>query len=129
MLKEGVKGTQEIMVTEENTAKVMGSGALDVFATPAMIALMEKTAWTSVADELDEGCGTVGISLNVAHSAPTPLGMKVTCESELTGIDGRKLTFCVKAYDEKGVIGEGTHERFIIQNEKFQKKANIKKDS
>lgn len=129
MLKEGVKGTQEIMVTEENTAKVMGSGALDVFATPAMIALMEKTAWTSIADELDEGCGTVGISLNVAHSAPTPLGMKVTCESELTGIDGRKLTFCVKAYDEKGVIGEGTHERFIIQNEKFQKKANMKKDS
>lgn len=129
MLKEGVKGTQEIMVTEENTAKVMGSGALDVFATPAMIALMEKTAWTSVADELDEGCGTVGISLNVAHSAPTPLGMKVTCESELTGIDGRKLIFYVKAYDEKGVIGEGTHERFIIQNEKFQKKANMKKDS
>lgn len=129
MLKEGVKGTQEIMVTEENTAKVMGSGALDVFATPAMIALMEKTAWTSVADELDEGCGTVGISLNVAHSAPTPLGMKVTCESELTEIDGRKLTFHVKAYDEKGVIGEGTHERFIIQNEKFQKKANMKKDS
>ena len=126
MLKEGVKGTQEIMVTEENTAKVMGSGALDVFATPAMIALMEKTAWTSVADELDDGCGTVGISLNVAHSAPTPLGMKVTCESELTGIDGRKLTFYVKAYDEKGVIGEGTHERFIIQNEKFQKKANMK---
>lgn len=107
----------------------MGSGTLDVFATPAMIALMEKTAWTSVADGLDEGCGTVGISLNVAHSAPTPLGMKVTCESELTGIDGRKLTFYVKAYDEKGVIGEGTHERFIIQNEKFQKKANMKKDS
>ena len=99
------------------------------FCTPAMIALMEKTAWTSVSDELDEGCGTVGISLNVAHSAPTPLGMKVTCESELTGIDGRKLTFYVKAYDEKGVIGEGTHERFIIQNEKFQKKANMKKDS
>lgn len=107
----------------------MGSGTLDVFATPAMIALMEKTAWTSVADELDEGCGTVGISLNVAHSAPTPLGMKVTCESELMGIEGRKLTFYVKAYDEKGIIGEGTHERFIIQNEKFQKKANMKKDS
>ena len=129
MLKEGVKGTQEIMVTEENTEKLMATGALDLFATTAMIALMEKTAWTSVSDELDEGCGTVGISLNVAHSAPTPLGMKVTCESELTGIDGRKLTFYVKAYDEKGVIGEGTHERFIIQNEKFQKKANMKKDS
>ena len=123
MLEIGMKGKQEVIADETNSAKTMGSGTLDVFATPAMIALM------SVSDELDEGCGTVGISLNVAHSAPTPLGMKVTCESELTGIDGRKLTFYVKAYDEKGVIGEGTHERFIIQNEKFQKKANMKKDS
>ena len=129
MLEIGIKGKQEVVANEMNSAKTMGSGTLDVFATPAMIALMEKTAWTSVADELDDGCGTVGISLNVAHSAPTPLGMKVTCESELTGIDGRKLTFYVKAYDEKGVIGEGTHERFVIQNEKFQKKANMKKDS
>ena len=129
MLATGIQGEKKEQVTQENTALTMKSGALKVYATPAMIALMEKTAWTSVADELDEGCGTVGISLNVAHSAPTPLGMKVTCESELTGIDGRKLTFYVKAYDEKGVIGEGTHERFIIQNEKFQKKANMKKDS
>ena len=129
MLEKGIKGQEEITVNENNTAEALGSGSLAVFATPAMIALMEKTAWTSVSDELDEGCGTVGISLNVAHSAPTPLGMKVTCESELTGIDGRKLTFYVKAYDEKGVIGEGTHERFVIQNEKFQKKANMKKDS
>ena len=129
MLEIGIKGKQEVVANEMNSAKTMGSGTLDVFATPAMIALMEKTAWTSVADELDDGCGTVGISLNVAHGAPTPLGMKVTCESELTEIDGRRLTFHVKAYDEKGVIGEGTHERFIIQNEKFQKKANMKKDS
>ena len=128
MLKAGITGKQEVIADESNSAKTMGSGTLDVFATPAMIALMEKTAWTSVADELEDGCGTVGISLNVAHSAPTPLGMKVTCESELTAVDGRKLTFSVKAYDEKGVIGEGTHERFIIQNEKFQKKANQKKD-
>ena len=127
MLTIGIKGKQEIIVNESNPAKTMESGTLDVFATPAMIALMEKTAWMSVVDELDEGCGTVGIRLNVSHSAPTPFGMKVTCESELTGIDGRKLIFHVKAYDEKGVIGEGTHERFIIQNEKFQKKANSKK--
>ncbi len=128
MLKAGITGKQEVIADESNSARAMGSGTLDVFATPAMIALMEKTAWTSVAGELEDGCGTVGISLNVAHSAPTPLGMKVTCESELTAVDGRKLTFNVKAYDEKGVIGEGTHERFIIQNEKFQKKADQKKD-
>lgn len=128
MLEIGIRGKQEIMADASNSAKAMGSGTLDVLATPAMIALMEKTAWMSVADELEEGCGTVGTSLNVAHSAPTPLGMRVTCESELTGVDGRKLSFHVKAYDEKGVIGEGTHERFIIQNEKFQKKADSKKE-
>ena len=89
MLKEGVKGTQEIMVTEENTAKVMGSGALDVFATPAMIALMEKTAWESVQPYLEEGSGTVGTLMNVKHVAASPVGMKITCETELTKVDGR----------------------------------------
>ena len=73
----GIKGICELVVTEEISAKKMGSGTLDVLATPAMIALMEKTAWTSVQDELDEGCGTVGISMNITHDAPTPLGMKV----------------------------------------------------
>ena len=106
MLKEGVKGTQEIMVTEENTAKVMGSGALDVFATPAMIALMEKTAWESVQPYLEEGSGTVGTLMNVKHVAASPVGMKITCETELTKVDGRALTFSVKAFDEAGLIGE-----------------------
>ena len=124
MLKEGVKGTQEIMVTEENTAKVMGSGALDVFATPAMIALMEKTAWESV--HLEEGSGTVGTLMNVKHVAASPVGMKITCETELTKVDGRALTFSVKAFDEAGLIGEGEHERFIVYNEKFQAKADAK---
>ena len=87
MLKEGVKGTQEIMVTEENTAKVMGSGALDVFATPAMIALMEKTAWESVQPYLEEGSGTVGTLMNVKHVAASPVGMKITCETELTKVE------------------------------------------
>ena len=105
MLKEGVKGTQEIMVTEENTAKVMGSGALDVFATPAMIALMEKTAWESVQPYLEEGSGTVGTLMNVKHVAASPVGMKITCETELTKVDGRALTFSVKAFDEAGLIG------------------------
>ena len=126
MLKEGVKGTQEIMVTEENTAKVMGSGALDVFATPAMIALMEKTAWESVQPYLEEGSGTVGTLMNVKHVAASPVGMKITCETELTKVDGRALTFSVKAFDEVGLIGEGEHERFIVYNEKFQAKADAK---
>lgn len=126
MLEKGIKGTQEIMVEESNTAKVLGSGMLRVFATPAMTALMEKTAWMSVEPYLEEGSGTVGTSLNVKHMAPTPVGMKVTCETELIEVDGRRLVFSVKASDETGVIGEGTHERFIIQNEKFQTKADAK---
>ncbi len=126
MLKSGIKGKETMIVDESNTAKTMGIGTLDVFATPAMTALMEKTAWKSVAEELEEGCGTVGIRLEITHDAPTPLGMKVTCESVLTGIDGRKLTFEVEARDERGKIGSGIHERFIIDNKKFQEKANQK---
>jgi predicted thioesterase len=127
-LEVGIKGKQEVTVSESNSAKTMGSGTLDVFATPAMIALMEKTAWESVQPNLDEGSGTVGTSLNVKHVAATPLGMKVTCESELIKVDGRALTFSVKAYDEAGLIGEGEHERFIVFNDKFQAKANAKKN-
>ena len=126
MLEAGIKGTKEIMVTNEHTAKPMGSGTLDVFATPAMIALMENTAYESVAAELEEGSGTVGTALNVKHVAATPVGMKVTCETELIKVDGRALTFSVKAFDEKGLIGEGEHERFIVFNEKFQAKADAK---
>ena len=126
MLEAGIKGTKETMVTNENTAKTMGSGTLDVFSTPAMIALMENTAYESVASELEEGSGTVGTALNVKHVAATPVGMKVTCETELIKVDGRALTFSVKAFDEKGLIGEGEHERFIVFNEKFQAKADAK---
>ena len=126
MLTTGIKGKQELVVTKENTAKAMGGGTLEVFATPAMIALMEKTAYESVAPELEEGSGTVGTALNVKHVAASPVGMKITCESELVKVDGRALTFSVKAYDEKGLIGEGEHERFIIYNEKFQAKADAK---
>lgn len=126
MLQTGIKATKEITVTTEQTAKVMGSGTLDVFATPAMIALMENTAYESVLAQLDEGCGTVGTALNVKHVAATPVGMKVRCESELVKVEGRALTFSIKAYDETGLIGEGEHERFIIFNEKFQAKADAK---
>lgn len=126
MLEAGIKGQKEIIVTQEKTAKSMCSGALDVFATPCMIALMENTAFESVAAELDEGCGTVGTKVNVSHVAATPVGMKVTCETELVEVNGRALKFVVKAYDECGLIGEGEHERFIIFDEKFQAKANAK---
>ncbi|MBO5073568.1 MAG: thioesterase family protein [Eubacterium sp.] len=125
MLETGIRGTQSVKAKESNSAKVMGSGTMDVFATPAMIALMEKTAWMSVAAELEEGQGTVGTKLEITHDAPTPLGMTVTCESELTEIDGRRLVFAVTAKDETGtVIGKGRHERFIVWEEKFQAKAD-----
>lgn len=128
MLEAGIKGRQEIVVTEANTAKALGSGTLEVFGTPAMIALMEFTALSSVAPYLEEGAGTVGTLLNVTHDAPTPLGMTVWCESELKEVDRRRLVFHVAAFDAAGKIGEGTHERFIIDNEKFQMKANKKSE-
>lgn len=127
MLTIGIKGTQTVTVSNENTAAAMGSGTLAVFATPSMIALMEKTAYLSVQNVLDEGCGSVGTYLNVKHLAATPVGMTVRCESELVEVDNRRLVFTVKAYDEAGLIGEGTHERFIVQNEKFLTKTNAKK--
>ena len=126
MLEAGIKGRQEVMVEEGNCASAVGSGLLKVFATPAMIALMEKTAWMSVAPELGEGEGTVGTLLNVTHDAPTPIGMKVWCESTLEEVDGRRLVFSVEAFDEKGRIGGGRHERFIVGNEKFKAKADRK---
>lgn len=122
MLEKGIKGQQEVMVTEENTAEAMGSGLLEVFATPAMIALMEKTAWMSVHPYMNDGEGTVGTSLNVKHMAATPMGMMVRCESELVAADGKRLLFHVEAFDENGKIGEGEHERFVVNNLKFLEK-------
>lgn len=127
MLTIGIKNKETITVTEENTAKKLGSGLLPVFATPAMVALMESTASNSVLAELAENEGTVGISLNVKHISATPVGMSVYCISELVEIDKKRLVFEVEAYDETGLIGQGTHERFIIDNEKFMAKAEGKK--
>lgn len=127
MLQTGIKGYQEITVTAEDTAKVHKSGTLDVLATPRMAALMEETAWKSVAEYLDEGMGTVGIRLELDHLAPTPVGMKVFCESVLEKVEGRKLVFSIMVRDEKGEIGKALHERFIVEEEKFQNKADQKK--
>mgnify|MGYP002727664882 CR=1 FL=1 len=126
-LETGIRGQQSAAVTAENTAKTMGSGTLDVFATPALVALAEKTCWMSVADALEEDDGTVGTKLDLEHTAPTPVGMTVTCESELVAVEGRKLTFKVTLHDEKGPVGGVTHERFVIHNAKFAAKAEAKK--
>ena len=126
MLQTGIKGEKSVVAEAANSAKVMKSGTLDVFATPAMVALMEQAAYTSVQDELEEGQGTVGTRMDVSHISATPLGQTVTAKSELTAIDRRKLTFSVEAYDESGKIGEGTHERFIVDNKSFQEKADLK---
>ena len=125
-MKVGIKNQIKKTVVEGLTAKVMGSGRLDVFATPAMVAMMEEATHTSVETELEEGQGTVGTSMTVSHLAATPVGMEVTCESELVEVDGRKLVFEIKAMDEAGLIGEARHERFIIENEKFLAKTNAK---
>ena len=128
MLEVGINGQRETIVAKENTAAGIGSGSLEVFSTPIMILLMEESCFMSVADKLDEGFTTVGISVNVKHLSATPLGMKIVVKSELTKVDGRALTFKVEAYDEKGLIGEGIHERFIVNNEKFQTKTDGKLD-
>lgn len=122
----GIKGREEITVTKEVTAARIGSGLVEVFATPMMIALMENTCAQSVLPHLQAGESTVGTHVNVSHCAATPVGMKVYCESELIEVERRKLTFKVAAYDERGLIGEGVHERFVIDNAKFQAKINAK---
>ena len=127
MLEIGIKGKAESLVSEQNTAASMGSGNLEVFATPYMIALMEEASQRSVAPFLEEGQSTVGTKLSVSHDAATPLGMKVWAESLLTEIDGRRLVFEVRAFDECGPIGQGTHERFIIKKQRFLEKIEAKK--
>ena len=126
MLQTGIEGTKEIIVTEEKSAKAMGSGELNVFATPALAALIEETAWRSVAPELEAGQGTVGTRLELDHLAATPLGKKVWCKTVLTAVDRRKLTFTAEVFDEAGLIGKAVHERFVVDNAKFQAKADAK---
>ena len=122
----GLKGLAETLVTEENTA-AMGSGLLPVFATPAMLALMEQAAASSVQPFLPEGQGTVGTRLEVSHLAATPIGMAVRAESELIAVDRRKLRFAVRAWAGDELVGEGEHERFVIDNARFLEKALSKR--
>lgn len=121
-LQVGMTATAQTSVSDVNTAQHMGSGALAVFATPAMCALMEKAAMLAVQPYLQEGEGTVGVALEITHDAPSPLGAVVEACATLQEIDGRKLSFTVEAFEGSLCIGKGTHTRFIIQNDKFMQK-------
>ena len=126
-LKVGLVAEVKEMVTSENTAKKYGSGSIDVYATPAMIGLMEKASLSAVDSHLPQGYSTVGIKLDVKHLAATPIGMEVTANAELIEIDGKKLKFLVQAFDGKDKVGEGEHERFIVELTKFMSKVESKK--
>ena len=115
----GLKGRAETVVNESNTAQAACSGALPVFGTPFMCALMEEAAWKSIAPHLEPGQSTVGTKLDISHDSATPVGMKVWAESEITEVDGKRLVLTVAAFDERGPIGRGTHERFIVTDERF----------
>ena len=118
-MKIGLTYTSTLVVSKDHVAAVMGSGDLHVFATPAMVALMENAAMLTVADYLPEGSTTVGAMMNTSHVKPSPVDETIQATAVLTGIEGRKLTFSIKAEDSKGVIGEAEHVRYIVDREKF----------
>lgn len=122
MLEKGLQFTSKTTVDTTNIARAMGSGDLNVFATPSMVALMENAAMQAVAPHLPEGSTTVGAQMNTSHIKPSPLDEEICATATLEEVDGRKLTFHVVASDSKGVIGEGTHIRFIVDRAKFLSK-------
>lgn len=128
MIMIGTKCRLEQPVTEELTAAAIGSGALPVFGTPFMAAMMENAALTALQTYLEEGLGSVGTRLDITHDAPTPIGITVWAEAEIVSVseNGRMVEFKVSAWDEKGPVGAGTHTRAIIKNEKFLTKCNAK---
>lgn len=128
MILIGTKCQLEQTVTEELTAAAIGSGTLPVFGTPFMAAMMENAAMTCLQNFLEEGQGSVGTRLDISHDAPTPIGMKVWAEAEITAVseNGKMVDFAVKAWDEKGPIGAGSHTRAIINNGRFLSKCNAK---
>lgn len=123
---DNVKATVSELVTDSNTALSVGSGSLKVYATPAMLALIEKASCEALKSVLADGETSVGTLLNVKHLAATPVGMTVSATAELVERDGRKLVFDVKAYDECGLIGEGSHERFVVLSDRFTEKTYSK---
>ena len=128
MINVGAKFTVKITVSENDTARAVGSGTLSVLATPKMIALMEEAAYKCIGEGLDAGATSVGTLMEVKHLSATPVGMEVSAVAEVTEVDGRRIAFKVEAYDEKGIIGEGKHERFVVFEEKFIAKTYSKLD-
>lgn len=128
MITVGMTHTVEKTVTADMTAKAVGSGGLEVFGTPFMMGLMECAAMWCIQGELPEGKGTVGVEIQSSHLAPTPVGMKVSATAEVTAIseNGKMVTFKVSARDEEDLIGEGTHTRAVISNDRFLQKCNDK---
>ena len=126
MIEVGMNFTVKITVGDQDTAKAVGSGTLAVLATPRMIALMEEASYKCIAAELESGSSSVGTLMNVKHLSATPVGMDVSASAEVTEVDGRRVVFKVEAYDAKGIIGEGVHERFIVFEEKFVAKTYSK---
>lgn len=118
----GKTARASVSVTGQNTARAVGSGSLEVFATPMMIALMERAACVALADSLEAGQTSVGVSVSVSHTAASPVGALVTAEAVITSVDGRKIEFDVAARDENNCIGAGKHTRVIVDGAKFMKK-------
>lgn len=122
MLETGMTFTSETVVSLSNCAVTMGSGDLEVFATPAMVALMENAAMNAVAPALPQGTTTVGAEMNTTHIKPSAIGAQVRATAKLTAVEGRKLTFEVEACDGQGIIGKGVHVRFVVDKERFMAK-------
>ena len=119
----GMKGEVSTLVEREDTAKDVGSGDLLFYATPCMVALMEGAACEAIADALGETQTTVGTALNIEHISATPVGLEVRAEAEVTAVEGKVITFDLKAFDETGEIGHGIHKRVIVNSQKFLEKA------
>jgi len=123
----GLQGEAVRLIAATDTAAAVGSGDLSVLATPTLVALVENAAWTAVRTQLPDGTTTVGTRLDFRHLAATPAGATVRAAAALQAVDGRRLTFRVEAWDDWEKIGEGTHERYIVQTERFLAKAGLKK--
>ena len=122
----GMKGEAWTEVEKEDTAQIVGSGSLLVYATPCMVALMEGAACEAIAEGLKEDQTTVGTALNIEHISATHVGLEVHAEAVVTAVEGKVITFDVKAFDEIGEIGHGTHKRVIVNSQKFLDKAYMK---
>ena len=128
-VKAGLKGRADLVVGEEHTAASVGSGAIHVLGTPVMINLMEAAALDAAEHLMPKGHQSLGIHVDISHVAATPIGMKVHAMAEVTAVEGNRIRFRVEAHDEAEMIGEGTHERVVVNVERFDKRVQKKAES